>query len=94
MTQFKIPVDLIMSKLAEASEQAQAKARKGSEVLLEDLDTLLRSVARPIVKAVAAFMKLSTGILAGLAPEISFYLAGINHRNPAELDLAFGVFVR
>jgi hypothetical protein len=34
MTQFKIPVDLIMSKLAEASEQAQARARKGSEVLL------------------------------------------------------------
>lgn len=39
MTKFKVPVDLIMSKLAEASEQAQKKARKGSEVLLEDLDT-------------------------------------------------------
>lgn len=39
MAQFKVPVDLIMSKLAEASEQAQAKARKGSEVLLEDLET-------------------------------------------------------
>jgi polyhydroxyalkanoate synthase len=39
MTQFKVPVDLIMSKLAEASEQAQKKARKGSEVLLEDLET-------------------------------------------------------
>ena len=39
MTQFKVPVDLIMSKLAEASEQAQEKARKGSEVLLEDLET-------------------------------------------------------
>jgi len=39
MTQFKVPVDLIMSKLAEASEQVQARARKGSEVLLEDLET-------------------------------------------------------
>lgn len=39
MAQFKVPVDLIMSKLAEASEEAQAKARKGSEVLLEDLET-------------------------------------------------------
>ena len=39
MTQFKVPVDLIMSKLAEASEQVQARARKGSEVLLEDVET-------------------------------------------------------
>ena len=39
MTKFKVPVDLIMSKLAEASEEVQAKARKGSEVLLEDLET-------------------------------------------------------
>jgi polyhydroxyalkanoate synthase len=39
MSKTNVPVDLIMSKLAEASEQAQAKARKGSEVLLEDLDT-------------------------------------------------------
>ena len=41
MTKFKVPVDLIMSKMAEASEQAQEKARKGSEVLLEELETLL-----------------------------------------------------
>jgi polyhydroxyalkanoate synthase len=39
MTKYNIPVDLIVSKLAEASEQAQTKARKGSEVLLEDLET-------------------------------------------------------
>ncbi len=39
MTKYNIPVDLIMSKMAEASEQAHARARKGSEVLLEDLDT-------------------------------------------------------
>jgi polyhydroxyalkanoate synthase len=39
MPKMNIPVDLIMSKLAEASEQAQVRARKGSEVLLEDLDT-------------------------------------------------------
>ncbi len=30
MTKHNIPVDLIMSKMAEASEQAHAKARKGS----------------------------------------------------------------
>ncbi len=39
MPKMNIPVDLIMSKLAEASEQAHVRARKGSEVLLEDLDT-------------------------------------------------------
>ncbi len=39
MTKQNIPVDLIMSKMAEASEQAHARARKGSEVLLDDLDT-------------------------------------------------------
>jgi polyhydroxyalkanoate synthase len=39
MANFKIPVDLIMAKLAEASEEAQERARKGSEVLLEDLET-------------------------------------------------------
>ena len=49
MTQFKIPVDLIMSKLAEASEQAQARARKGSEVLLEDLDTRIRATPYEVV---------------------------------------------
>jgi len=49
MTQFKIPVDLIMSKLAEASEQAQARARKGSEVLLEDLDTEIAPTPYEIV---------------------------------------------
>ena len=39
MTKYNIPVDLIMSKMAEASEKAHTRARKGTEVLLEDLDT-------------------------------------------------------
>ena len=49
MTKFKVPVDLIMSKLAEASEQAQEKARKGSQVLLEDLDTTIAPTPYEVV---------------------------------------------
>ena len=49
MSQFKVPVDLIMSQLAEASEQAQARARKGSEVLLEDLDTRIGATPYEVV---------------------------------------------
>ena len=49
MTQSNIPVDLIMSKLAEASEKAQAKARKGSEVLLADLNTEIAPTPYEIV---------------------------------------------
>jgi polyhydroxyalkanoate synthase subunit PhaC len=49
MTQFKIPVDLIMSKLAEASEQVHARAHKGSEVLLEDLDTHIGATPYEVV---------------------------------------------
>ena len=39
MSQTKIPVDLILSKLAEDAEKAQSRAHKASEVLLDDLDT-------------------------------------------------------
>jgi polyhydroxyalkanoate synthase len=35
----KIPVDLILTKLAEDAEKAQTRAQKGSEVLLQELDT-------------------------------------------------------
>lgn len=41
MSQYKIPVDLILSKLAEDTEKAQTRAQKASEVLLDDLDTQL-----------------------------------------------------
>jgi polyhydroxyalkanoate synthase len=49
MSQFKIPVDLIMSKLAEASEKATQKARKGPEVLLEDLNTQIAATPYEVV---------------------------------------------
>ncbi len=49
MTQSNIPVDLIISKMAEASEKAQARARKGSEVLLKDLDTEIAPTPYEIV---------------------------------------------
>jgi len=39
MTQYKIPVDLIMSKMAADGTKAQAKARRASEILLSDLET-------------------------------------------------------
>ena len=35
----KIPVDLILSKLAEDAEKAQTRARKASDVLLQELET-------------------------------------------------------
>lgn len=49
MSQFKVPVDLIMSKLAEASEEVQHKAQKGPEVLLDDLDTQIAATPYEIV---------------------------------------------
>jgi polyhydroxyalkanoate synthase len=49
MTKFNVPVDLIMSKLAEASEQAQTKAQMGSEVLLQDLDTEIATTPYEVV---------------------------------------------
>jgi polyhydroxyalkanoate synthase len=42
-------VDLILSKLAEDAEKAQSRARKASEVLLDDLDTDLAKTAYEVV---------------------------------------------
>jgi polyhydroxyalkanoate synthase len=39
MSQSTIPVDLILSKLAEDAERVQSRAQKASEVLLEKMDT-------------------------------------------------------
>ena len=39
MSQSKIPIDLILAKLAEDAERAQARTKKGSDVLLGPLDT-------------------------------------------------------
>lgn len=39
MTQPKVPVDLILSKLAEEAEKVQGRAQRASDVLLEPLDT-------------------------------------------------------
>lgn len=49
MTQTKIPVDLILSKLAQDAEKAQYRARKASEVLLDDLDTELAQTEYEVV---------------------------------------------
>jgi polyhydroxyalkanoate synthase len=49
MSQGKIPVDLILSKLAEEAEKVQSRAHKASEVLLEDLDTELAQTAYEVV---------------------------------------------
>lgn len=39
MDKIKIPVDLILSQLAEDAEKAQSRAQKASDVLLQDLET-------------------------------------------------------
>ena len=49
MSQPKIPVDLILSKLADNTQQAQTRARKASKVLLDDLDTDLASTPYEVV---------------------------------------------
>ena len=49
MSQAKIPVDLILSKLAEDTERAQSRARKASDVLLGDLDTDLAKTEYEVV---------------------------------------------
>ena len=49
MAQTKIPVDLIVSKLAEETEKVQSRASKASEVLLDDLDTALAQTEYEIV---------------------------------------------
>ena len=49
MSQVKIPVDLILSKMTEEAEKAQSRAQKASEVLLEDLDTDLAKTPYEVV---------------------------------------------
>jgi polyhydroxyalkanoate synthase len=49
MSQTKIPVDLILSKLAEGTERAQYKTKKASEVLLGELDTELAQTPYEVV---------------------------------------------
>ena len=49
MSQPKIPVDLILSKVAEETERAQSRARKASEVLLDDLETDLAQTPYEVV---------------------------------------------
>ena len=45
----KIPVDLILTKLAEDAEKAQARAQKASDVLLQELDTGIAQTPYEIV---------------------------------------------
>jgi len=45
----KIPVDLILSKLAEDAEKAQARARQASDVLLGPLDTAIATTSYEVV---------------------------------------------
>ena len=49
MSQTKIPVDLILSKMAQDAEKAQSRARKASEVLLDDLETELAQTPYEVV---------------------------------------------
>ena len=49
MSQPKVPVDLILSKLAEEAEKAQERAQKASDVLLQALDTQIAATPYDIV---------------------------------------------
>jgi polyhydroxyalkanoate synthase subunit PhaC len=49
MSQSKIPVDLILSKMAEDAQKVQSRAKKASEVLLDELDTELAKTAYDVV---------------------------------------------
>lgn len=49
MDHAKIPVDLIMAKLAEDAEKAQARARKASDVLLSPLNTDIATTPYDVV---------------------------------------------
>ena len=49
MSQPKISVDLILAKLAEDAEKAQARAQKASDVLLEALDTEIAATPYDVV---------------------------------------------
>ncbi|HAA02818.1 MAG TPA: class III poly(R)-hydroxyalkanoic acid synthase subunit PhaC, partial [Syntrophobacteraceae bacterium] len=45
----KIPVDLIMAKLAEGAEKAQERAQKAQEVLLGELDTAIATTPYEVI---------------------------------------------
>ena len=49
MSQPKIPVDLILSKLVEDAERVQERAQKASDVLLEPLDTGIAATPYEVV---------------------------------------------
>ena len=49
MSQAKIPVDLILSKLAEDADRVRSRAHKASEVLLSDLNTHLAQTPYEVV---------------------------------------------
>ena len=49
MEQPKIPVDLILSKMAEDAEKAQSRAQKASDVLLANLDTDIATTPYDVV---------------------------------------------
>lgn len=49
MSQPKIPVDLIVSRMTEASEKMQSRAQKASEVLLSELDTAIATTPCEVV---------------------------------------------
>jgi polyhydroxyalkanoate synthase len=49
MDQAKIPVDLILARLAEDAEKVQARVRKASDVLLGPLDTAISSTPYEVV---------------------------------------------
>jgi polyhydroxyalkanoate synthase len=49
MAQSKIPVDLILSSLAEDAEKAQERAKRASDVLLQPLDTDIASTPYEVV---------------------------------------------
>jgi polyhydroxyalkanoate synthase len=49
MSQSKIPVDLILSKLAEEAEKVQTRAQKASDVLLGELETELAKTPYEVV---------------------------------------------
>ena len=45
----KIPVDLILTKLAEDAEKARTRVQKASDVLLQELDTEIAQTPYEIV---------------------------------------------
>ena len=49
MNKPKIPVDLILAKLAADTEKAQARVQKASDVLLQDLDTAIAPTPYDVV---------------------------------------------